>query len=456
MPTFQTQNVLAEESETVKYSLVPPNYNASPSETESKYNIKNDNLSPFTPFDFNNDKRMSGSSFRFDVDEFKRFQNSYVLVDRQTNIEKNENLALSMWVYFDAIKLHGLSVSLHFENGQSLSFFISQSSLRDVVKRSDYDEVTPYGWTKIMIPLVKFEGFSDIESEILPAPTKLVFSYYSELEDTDVSSILFYDISIEKREQSKNIETEKQSYSVCKGYFFETELINALCVGDSLMLPTEQKAIVYAWQGSRDLKNEALKTSTILKWRAVVRTPSGEIKQASFGEKFTFDEEGNYTIFYRCYETKNDTSTVILSAYLSFDVKKLTAIYFDRTTLKVPVNVLAKLNVSTSSKFTSVSEISFEYDEKCLEIVKNSDGSFYVKAKKSGEFTLKAKVTGKRASSESKEYSTTLTVKAVKDSTKNDNLTLKIFLWATLGCFILGFIISLVISLVKSRKIGVK
>lgn len=456
MPTFSVQNVLAEESQTEKYSLVPPNYNASPSETEEKYNIINDNLSPFTPFDFDKDKRMTGSSFRFNMDEFKRFQDAYVLVDRQTGIKKSGAMALSMWIYFDKVKLHGLSFVLELESGESLSFSMSQLELRDVVKRSDYDETTPYGWTKIMIPFAKFEGFDSISSELLPSPTKLVVSYYSLLEDTDVSSLLFFDVAIEKLEQSKSIETVKQSYTICKSYFFEKALIDGLCVGDSLTLPTEKNAIVYAWQGMRDLKNEALKTSTNLKWRVSIKDPSGKITQSSFGEKITFETEGNYTIFYRCYETKDDKSTVILSAYLSINANKLNAIYFDRASLKIKVNVLSKINVATSSKFTSVSDISFEYDENCLEIVKKSDGSVFVKAKKTGEFTLKAKVTGKRVTTDEKEYSTTLTIKAVKNSTKDDKLALKIFLWATLGCFILGFIISLVISLVKSRKLGVK
>lgn len=456
MPTFPMQNVFAEEIENVKYSLVPSNYNSVPSETETKYNIKNDNLIPFTPFDFDKDKRMGGSSFKFETDEFKRFKDSYVLVDRQTNIENNGKMALSMWIYFDGVKLHGLNFTLELESGENMAFSVSQSTLRDIVKRSDYDEETPYGWTKIMIPFARFEGFSTITSEILPAPTKLVISYYSENEDPEVSTLLFYDVSIEKLDQTKNVETEKQAYTICKAFYFEKVLIDGLCDGDSLTLPTEQNAIVYAWQGTRDLKSEALKTSTNLKWRVSVMDPSGKVTQASFGEKITFEREGSYTIFYRCFETKNDASNVILSAYLTIGANKLNAIYFDRSSLKIKVNVLSKINVSTSSKFTSVSDVSFEYDENCLELIKDTDGTVYVRAKKTGKFTLKAKVTGKRVTTGNQEYSTTLTINAIKNSTKDDKMPLKIFLWATLGCFILGFIISLVISLVKSRKIGVK
>ena len=456
MPTFPMQNVVAEESKSEKYSLVPPNYNSVPSETETKYNIKNDNLIPFTPFDFDKDKRMSGSSFKFETDEFKRFKDSYVLVDRQENIKASGEMALSMWIYFDGVKLHALSLTLELENAESMTFSVSQSELHDIVKRSDYDEQTPYGWTKIMVPFARFDGFSTITSENLPTPTKLVVSYYSENEDSEVSTLLFYDVAIEKLDQTKNVETEKQAYTICKAFYFEKVLIDGLCAGDSLTLPTEKNAIVYAWQGTRDLKNDALQTSTNLKWRVSVMDPSGKVTQASFGEKITFESEGSYTIFYRCFETKNDASNVILSAYLTIGANKLNAIYFDRSNLKIKVDVFSKINISTSSKFTSVSDISFEYDENCLELIKEPDGTVYVKAKKTGKFTLKAKVTGKRVTTEDQEYSTTLTINAIKNSTKDDKLTLKIFLWSTLGCFIIGFIISLVISLVKSRKIGVK
>lgn len=457
MPTFFVQTAFAEEETvSVKYSLVPPNYNASPDETETKYNIKNKNLSPFTPFDFDAGKRMNGSSFDFDSDNNYCFQDQIVFADNQS-IEYREDLALSMWIYFDATSLHNFSVVLELENGKTISWNLSANELFSLVAKSSID-TTPHAWNKIVLPFKKatFSENYTFESGTLSTIKQIKFSYYSALEDGDISSLLFYDVAVENAEETEKYSVTKQPYAFCKAYFFTDEQISNVCHGDSLTLPSEQNAILYAWQGKTDLKKSATEEGTNVKWRVYMLDPNGTTKQYSFGDTIEFSVAGNYTVFYRLSEVKDGSSKVILSSFCNVSANKLNAIFFDRKTLKTHKDVYNQISISTSAKFSSVSDISFEYDESAIEVSLDEDGKVLIRAKKVGEFKVKAKVRGVRPTSAEKEYETTLTVKSLKPSNSDDNLALKIFLWSCLGCFVLGFLISIVILLVKSRKVGVK
>lgn len=458
MPVFavQNQSAVAETESSVKYSLVPANYNSNSAKTEEKYNIKNKNLSWFTPFDFDAGKRMAGSSFNFDTTSFQRFQNACVFVDNQS-ISYRDDLALSMWIYFDDVSLHDFSVSLELENGSRISWTLSANELYSLVAKSSIEE-TPHAWNKIFLPFKKatFSNDYSFSGGVLSPIKRIFFTYYSALEAEDISSLLFFDVAVEVADNVGEYSVTKQPYAFCRTYFFTDEQISNICLGDSLTLPSEQNAILYAWKGKTDLKKSAQEDGTNLKWRVYVLDPAGETKQYSFGETINFSIAGNYTLFYRLNEVKDGSSKVILSSYCDIVSNKLNAIFFDRKTLKTHQNVFNQISISTSPKITTVSDISFEYDTNALDVSLDENGKVIIRAKKIGEFEVKAKVRGVRPTSEEKEYETILTVKSVKNANSDNNLALKIFLWSVLGCFVVGFLISIVILLVKSRKLGVK
>lgn len=457
-PNFAVRNfVTAEESEQkIKYSLLSPLFYANSDDAYEDYNIKPGHILPYQPFDFENSKKMSGMSFSFEELDYHKIDDQYVNLDRVENIENSNNLALSVWIYFSAVYTHDLSLTIELENGSKIEWNLDAEDLYSLVSKSNYDLETPHSWNKLYFPLSKATVSDEIwNGNVLFSPTKLTVRYYSEFENSNISSIYFYDVAIEEIEQTDKYQVERQSYKVFSAYFFDEAKISKLCIGDTLTLPTFQKAIIYAWVGNLDVKADSLKDTTNYKWRVYIISPSGESSEVSFSSKLTLSEAGTYKILYRCFEVQNESTKVIMSPYVEINVNQINAIYFDRSEYKIKIGVKNILNISTSSLFDWVSDIQFEYDEDALDVSLNEKGRVEITAKKTGTYDIKAKISAKRLDGDEKTYDTVLQVEAVKNS-QNEKQALKIFIWIASGCFALGIIISIVILVVKSRKIVVK
>lgn len=463
---------VAEEEEKISYDLIPKNYNSEPSETLSKYNIENKNLDWFTPFDYETNTRMTGSSFKFDEVEDSRHQidNQYVLTDRVENISfaQDQKYALSVWIYFDNVSVHDLTLSLELENGSVIKWVLTSYKLTTLLNKTSYDIIyIPFSWNRIILPFDEgvVSGGGIKEGENLSPVIKMNVSYKSELEQESMSSLLFYNPTIEQVDEGLNISAEKQGYTIGSFNFFKDEVVNSICVGDSISLPSKSSALNFAWQGRRNLLLDKTiePQNQYVQWKVYLSYPSGgetKGKTLSFGDKIDFDGEGSYTIYYRCYDrvTINGESSeeIILSGYQTISVSTLNAIYFDKSKMNVTVGETYVLNINTSSLFTSVSDLSFEFDSSCLSLISNSDGTIEVKTKKAGTFNIKAKVVGSRAGfAEDKEYETSIQIVS-KKSQSDKNHTLRIVIYVLLGIFGVALLVSLVILLVKSRKISVK
>ena len=77
-------------NEPIKYTLIGADYNRNPEETYAKYNISSAYTSSFTPFDYENEKRLDGMSFTFPTGDKRKIESQYV----KTNdiiIPKQEN-----------------------------------------------------------------------------------------------------------------------------------------------------------------------------------------------------------------------------------------------------------------------------------------------------------------------------------------------------------------------------
>lgn len=458
LPTFmvQTKTVAEGVNEKVKYSLLPATYNDNSELVLDKYNIQPINRLPYQPFDQEKQKKMDGMSFKFNETTYGRIENQFVKLDNCENISITDNLALSVWIYFDSVYVHDLTLTLELENGADLVWNIEADALYGLVTKSEFDLVTPHGWNKIYFPLAKATKSGEVlENGCLVSPTQLIVNYYSLLENDNIASLYFYDIALENASENQNYQVEKQRYNIFSAYFYDIARYTSFCEGDSITLPSYEKAITYAFQGNRDLKKEATKENSILKWRVYVISPSGESKEVSFSSKVTFNEIGTYKILYRCFEVENQSTKVILSPYKEITISKLNPIYFDRSEFKIKVGVNNLINIYTSPLFDNVSDISFEYDTSALEVSLDENKKVKILAKKTGKYQIKAKVTGSRTTSQPAEYETVLSVKSVK-ATTDKNHTIKIVVWTASACFVVAILISIVILVVKSRKIVVK
>lgn len=455
MPSFSHVEKASAET-LVKFNLLPKNYNAEgPEVAEEKYGIKNENLNAYTPFDFENGIRMNGQSVRYNGGESFKFEDKEIKLERHENISLQDNLALSLWINFDNIEVHDLSISLVLEDGENLTWSFSSNKLLDLVGKTGLDE--PYGWNKMCLPFAIASKSSEniLNGEKLVPPSKLVLTYSSAMSGQNFARLSFYDVNIEETSDKENVSAIQQEYSFCKAHFMNEDLIPQICVGDSIVLPNEENAILYAWIGEKNIKNLAKEESSNYKWRVYVTDPNGVKTQYSFGQKITFSQNGNYAIYYSCEETSSSGTKAVLSSNVEVFANRLNAIYFGESNISFSVGATFILNISVSQKLSSHTDIIFEFDHEALDVGFMENGQVFLTAKKTGEYEVKAKTTGTRFTDETEEYETTLSVKVTK-SESDRNATIKMVVLIILGCFGIGFIICLIISLVKSRKIVVK
>lgn len=449
---FFANSAYAAENEVKKYSLVPATYNSEPDQTLEKYNIENRNLDPFTPFDFDKGQRMDGSAFNFNYSQYNQIEEQYVTVGRHEDIELDNTLALGVWIYFDGTILHNLNLKLELENGETVVWHLSAEQLMALLTKSiEGFDVNPYGYNYLVFPFIKATNNLDLSSgEMLPAVTRFYVSYTSSTESEQVSRLTFYAPAITYSASNLNIEVTKQPYSFADFTFFKNEILNSLTVNDELTLPVQSVAIKYAWIGRRNVLTDPRDIS----WRVQFQTPTNS-KSIRLGEKIKFEEEGAYVVEYRGYETVEEKQTIVLHKAFYVNISKLNAIYFNKNALRMNVDSTFVLSLNTSKILTDVSDYSFEYDESALQVT-NNGGVVEVKPLKAGTHTLKAKVSAKRAiSNQSKEYETSIEITAVKQNTGTQTWV-KIILYVILGLILVGFAVSLIISLVKSRKNSVK
>ncbi len=454
------QTALAEsEQESVKYELLSPSYNANADQTYDKYNITTEHTSSFTPFDFENGQRMSGMSFTFPADDRYQIVGEYINVDRIDQLSVSNDYSLVLWIYFDNVELHDMSITLEFEDGGSIFWNFTAQDLYALIRKYSGVQIseTPYGWNKFELPfyLAKTEG-NIIEGSVYDSITKFKVDFQSDLLDTDtVAKLRFYDIYVAESSSNEYINVEKQDYRFYSFNFFEEEIVESLCVGDSLYIPTFSKAVNYAWSGDVSLTDTRITTVT---WKVVLKTPNEnqEYLYPSFGDKIDFDEEGTYQLSYQCYDTSVSSSSPIISGSQTIEVYKLSGVYFEKSSLNVEVGKTYVLNVYSSSKLYDVSEFSFVSSSEFLEVEYKGAGVFEITATKEGSFSVDVSVEGSRPASPTlKQYTSTLSVTAsVKDN--DNNKVLKIVLWCVAGVFVVILIVLGIKSLVKSNKYDVK
>ncbi len=467
-PNLNNNFSVAETTEApIKYTLIGKNYNKV-DDTLETYNIASNLISTFTPFDLVEEKRMSGMSFKLATTENKKIENQVVYVDGLTQDLLEDNYSFFAWIHFDNTYVHNLKLTIEFENSASLIWSISKVDLYNLVKKSSdiaFNEF-PFSWNKIEFPFNLAEQNGEIYTGgKLNAVSKITIDYSSNtvIEGEDIGQIIkpdfaelrFYDLHISKSKNLASYGVEKQGYRFCKLNFFDEEIVNSVCVGDTLKLPYLSQAVSFAWNGFDDLKDGNIYT---VKWRVLLKTPSSskEFLYPSFGDEITFDEEGVYQLYFQCFDTKYSSDMPIISDSIEINVDKLIAIYFDKSSYKMEVGKTYRINVYSSDIFSSVSDFSFEANSDNVSLNYIGNGILEVTPNKKGNYSINVSVNGVRPiSPEETSYSTTLKIKASKVK-KKDNRVFKIILWSVLGAFGVALIVLGVKTFVKSRKIDVK
>ena len=457
----QISSFAVAEEVTVKHTLLSPLYNQNPSQTLDKYNISTEQTHSFTPFDFESGARREGMSFILPAEEERnQILNKYVLLDEVDDVSLDNNISLNLWIYFNTIYLHNLILTLELENGSTMTWELSSSMLYSLVSATGSLSIDslPYGFIKFDLPFNTAVCEGEIKSgNTLIPPTKLIVSFTSATTEIDnFSSLVFYDVYLAESKEDY-ITVEKQPYRFYSLNFFKPEIVNSLVVGDSLMLPSKEKAIDYAWDGDSDLYELSNKQTPYVTWKVLVKAPDSgtSIEYKTFGEFVTFSKEGTYQIYYQCFNTSLSNEKPIISTSVVVSVGKLRPIIFGTSMKKIEVGKTYTLVLETSTIFNSVSDFRFTSTDG-LEVNYLGEGVVEITATKKGKHKLTAFVDATRVVEPTqKEYSSVFQVEALEDD-NDDKTVFKIVLWSILGVI---FIVSAGIgikSLVNINKNDVK
>ena len=444
------------EGEVVSYSLVPANYYEDPNK-QSKYNLGSSNLDSFTPFDFVTGERMPGDAFKLPVDEYEQIIDQYVKLEYHNDIVKSDDLSIVLWIYIDGNLLYDLSLTLELENGVEILYELSSTELTLMLEKNNQETYLPYAYNKFSFPLSSgtFDG-EIYNGNFLYAPTKLTINYSSvipeEQREQDFAGLYFYDIRIEEVNNQNIAVIEKQNYYISGFNLMPTDVAESICVGDKYKIPLLSQVVNYAYKG----KENILQNFHDYSWRVRVIVPDDNATQIiyNYGENITFEKEGVYKIYYECIHSEDDKIKVDLYARDDVYVNTINGIYFMKDKLNVVVGDKYLVGINTSSLFKNVSDIVFEYDHDALDVSLGESGRVVVKAKKTGTYRVVAKVNGNRVlNMQMQEYQTEIEIVARNAENKSDH---KIFIIVSLSVIGLTILISLVILVVKSRKIVVK
>ena len=454
--------------ENEKHSLIGSNFANQTEDEFNKYNISQEYISSFTPFNLESGVRLAGNSFKFPVGDRNQIQNSFVKVN-ETLIEEDD-YSLFVWIYFDSVYLHNLTVTLELENGSTIKWLINSDELVNLVKKTTTVNILslPFSWNKIEFPF----SLATIDGEIynlgkLYKINKLYVDFSSEPiadegeEDSEIdkldikySNLYFYDIYISNSSQGEEYKVEKQNFRFYKFNFYTNDFIKSLCVGDQITLPLFSQAISYAWNGQVDYKKIE---SSLVSWSVLVKTPDkkNNFLRMNFGEKINLDKEGVYEIYYQCKDLNISNDAPIFSDGIKIDVRDLRGVYFDKNKYNLEVGKTYILKFHTSSVFSEITEINFTSDSPNLVVTNLGNGTVSVVTNKTGNFTISAKVKGKRlVSNVEKEYTENLKVNVYNK--EQENKILKILLYLGLFCGIITIIIVLIKKVVENRKFKVK
>jgi len=469
LPNFNSFNVFAEQAnEEIKHSLISPFFNSEPTKTKEKYNI--DQTSPFTPFNFDEEKREEGMSFRLTVGEKNKIENQFVYVD-DYDVEQGQNYSLYLWIYFDSAYVHDLTISLNLENGSIIKWEINYFDLQNLLRKtSELNYIdNPFAWNKLELPFECAEVSGEIFNQNKLVQTeKMVVNFSSnrnltyidngQEKEKSVATLRFYDVYLGKSVKSEVNRADEQNHRIFAFNFFEDDFVNSVCVGDQAYIPTFSNAVKYAWNGEIDVKNDMDSTNSIV-WSVVIQTPNLNneyIKNISFGQKITFEYEGTYRIFYQCVDTRYSTTEPIISGSKKIVVSTLNPIYFDRSYFNFKVGKSYIVKAQTSSKFSEVSDFQYVSSSENVLVEDLGGGYFKITPNKKGKYSIDVSVDGKRvASPDNKNYKVTIDISV--DEEKKDNTQIyKIVLWCIAG---LGVVILLIIGIkiiVKAHKYDVK
>ena len=430
--------------------------NISAENWKNVYDGETTEVSSFTPFDYDKEVRMQGSSIVPRHDENDSVKGETYNLLSNGGLDASEDISVGLWVYFSDVFLHDLSLELYVDESNYMTLTIPKSILMDLCKKTDQITEQAFAWNYLELPISAFTKFGSISDNGTLKNFKNVKIDYSSaeiLQNYKYSNFRFYGLFLQKSTTSNVSVTEKQDYTVYSFNFWDDDVINSIMLNDSLSTKNIASAVNYAWVGEMNLLN----MQNFVSWQIILEKPNGEVKNYNFGDTITFDLTGSYTLSYKA-SSVNELYKFSLYDHIDIYVRGNNLIYFDFSNYKVKINeeYILPLRIDSVIDLNTVESVLVEVSNPDIVEVVSLDGYEYkVKASKIGKTDISIKLKAKRHNKvEVIEYTAKTNIQVEK--VKTQNIGMKIFLYIALCVICIFAIVVAVKTIIDSRKNDVR
>lgn len=439
-----------EDKLTDKQTIVSTNYDELSGYLKEKA-TKNNN-----PFDTKQNKMMQGASITPTASNIGEVSSTFPV--NEFVIDKNSSIYL--WIFIPDENYYSLEIKFQTTMGDYISWNFNILRLIELISATTGSSQIQYGWKLFELNLSDAIVSFDIEDIDSYTFSQMQISYTDSLnQNKKVSSntLSFYNVYMATSFGGKSNIVKVQNYSY---YKFKPEFKNmfdSLYVGDKYTFSSIENIFEYVYVGKFDLKNEVKNNYT---WQTTFKRPNEEGDSINFGSEYTFQKEGFYSIGVTIKEYRKDTDyKQVLSATISTYCSEFNLGSFDNVSYELEKGQRISFNFNIVKDFVFDGEIEVKVsNENVAEItyyVSHNTCQIQLLGKKKGTVTISVSASGHRVGeTKSQEFQVNTTAK-IEDSNSFHNVEI-IILWVTLGLYLIGMLIYVIIAVVNHKKRGIR
>lgn len=427
-----------------------------PTEATSSTIIGNAKWEPnCSPFDSETKQRMKGNAITPNADDCGQIM--FWQMPFENSFSPTKNDSVYVWFYFIDVVSFKLSIQISDDGASNLVWeFDSQNVL-----------AMGTGWKLLLLNINDF----DEENYLGKIYNSITIKYYSEANDmTEEEGYERYDVKTNDRLMIYHAFLSKNAKKVQKSgilvnldktfYKFSENFISpsTIYLGQNLKITSPNNIFEYLYVDKYDLANYA--SSGKYYWIISVTNPEQIKTNIDFNDTIYFRLEGFYKITIQLYEKNTILNKLIMDAGINLYCEKYSPGSFS---LGKTYSVTDENSVIISFK---LNDLSLTADDFLVSLSNNNaqissyyieDGVLYICVMGQSKGISKLTVSANELTVDGVgkvEFSDEVTINI--SSKKREVDIFMIILWASFGAFCLGFVIYLLISLVKSRKNDVK
>lgn len=417
-------------------------------------------LSHAAPFDKENKTMMQGNAYAPSWSSSGQINTKINFSSGGTPFVAETGESVYVWLYFPQFLLYELKLGFYTAQQKGVYWQFEDAELLDELNDGG-NKLFAYGWRLFEL------NFNDAELVGLDSPYESTFSIFeivyqipdnTQTTETVSESLSFYHV-YKADSFGRTGVVQYQDYTLFElKQSFNTKLKN-LYVGDSLKFNGIYDIFEYVVVGNKDVKNYT--DLSAYRWSIILNDTNSATLDVEYGEEYTFQNRGWYSINVKLYKTTTQsgvTSTdIVLNTSSSFYIEKFNIGTFDGNNYFFEIGKKYSVKFIMAADFVLDGDIVISVSNKKL-----ASTTYYIEGNLCyvtvdvldlGNGTITLTASGHREGYSNVEtYSSTMHFY----TTYGDQNTSETFLWICFGGFCVILVSYVIISVVKSRKFGVK